>query len=279
VIRALEKTKPDEIYNLAAQSFVAVSFEMPLYTSQADAIGPLRILEAIRNLKSNARFYQASTSEMFGKVRETPQRESTPFHPRSPYGVAKLFGHWITVNYRESHGMHASSGILFNHESPLRGTEFVTRKITATLAMIKHGTRDLLELGNMDALRDWGFAGDYVEGIHLMTQQPVADDFVLATGVNHSVREFVDLAATAAGFNLAWEGEDEGLHAIDRNSGKLVVRVNPDFYRPAEVETLLGDPTKAREVLGWTAKTTLPELVQMMVEADLRKAEKGVLFL
>jgi GDPmannose 4,6-dehydratase len=175
--------------------------------------------------------------------------------------------------------MHASSGILFNHESPLRGTEFVTRKITATLAMIKHGTRDLLELGNMDALRDWGFAGDYVEGIHLMTQQPVADDFVLATGVNHSVREFVDLAATAAGFNLAWEGEDEGLHAIDRNSGKLVVRVNPDFYRPAEVETLLGDPTKAREVLGWTAKTTLPELVQMMVEADLRKAEKGVLFL
>jgi len=279
VIRALEKTKPDEIYNLAAQSFVAVSFEMPLYTSQADAIGPLRILEAIRNLKSNARFYQASTSEMFGKVRETPQRESTPFHPRSPYGVAKLFGHWITVNYRESHGMHASSGILFNHESPLRGTEFVTRKITATLAMIKHGTRDLLELGNMDALRDWGFAGDYVEGIHLMTQQPVADDFVLATGVNHSVREFVDLAATAAGFNLAWEGEDQGLHAIDRNSGKLVVRVNPDFYRPAEVETLLGDPTKAREVLGWTAKTTLPELVQMMVEADLRKAEKGVLFL
>jgi len=279
VIRSLEKIKPDEIYNLAAQSFVAVSFEMPIYTAQADALGPLRILEAIRNIGSNARFYQASTSEMFGKVRETPQSESTPFHPRSPYGVAKLYSHWITVNYRESHGIHASSGILFNHESPLRGTEFVTRKITATLAMIRYGKRSVLELGNMDALRDWGFAGDYVDGIYRMVQLPVADDFVLATGVNHSVREFVDVAARVAGFDLAWEGSGEELHAIDRSSGKTVVTVNPEFYRPAEVETLMGDCTKAREVLGWTARTPLKELVEMMVESDLRKASNGALLL
>ena len=277
VIQAIDKIKPDEFYNLAAQSFVALSFEQPIYTSQADAIGPLRILEAIRLVNPSTKFYQASTSEMFGKVRETPQTEATPFHPRSPYGVAKLYGHWITVNYRESYDMHASSGILFNHESPLRGVEFVTRKITATLALIKTRGSGVLELGNMDAKRDWGFAGDYVEGMRLMLQQPEGGDYVLATGITHSVRDFVDWAASAAGFALEWSGEGEALRAVDLISDREIVRVNPQFYRPAEVDLLLGDCAKAHTELGWKPEVDVQKLVGMMVEADLRRASAGTL--
>src|SRR5579884_2217405 len=236
IMRALAKIKPDEVYNLAAQSFVGLSFEQPLYTADTDAIGPLRILEAVREAIPTSRFYQASTSEMFGKVQATPQDEATPFYPRSPYGFAKLFAHWATVNYRESYGLHASSGILFNHESPLRGREFVTRKITWSLARIRHGQQDVLELGNLDARRDWGFAGDYVEGMWLMLQREKPQDFVLATGENHSVRDFVDAAATPLGFAIDWAGAGPQEHGIDRRSGKTVVRVNPQFYRPAEVD-------------------------------------------
>lgn len=277
ILRTVDTVRPDEVYNLAAQSFVAASFELPVYTADADAMGVVRILEAIRTVGAPTRFYQASTSEMFGKVQQTPQSETTPFYPRSPYGVAKLYGHWITVNYRESYGLHASSGILFNHESPLRGTEFVTRKITATLAMIRHGQKEVLELGNMDAQRDWGFAGDYVEGMWRMLQQDGADDYVLATGKTHAVRQFVDWAAQAAGFSLRWEGEAEGLHAIDAASGRTLVRVNPAYYRPAEVDLLLGDSGKARRQLGWEPKVELRELVEMMVKADLDKAARGLL--
>jgi len=277
IVRALEKVQPDEIYNLAAQSFVALSFEMPLYTADADALGVTRLLEAIRAVNPRTRFYQASTSEMFGKVQETPQTERTPFYPRSPYGVAKLYAHWITVNYRESYGIHASSGILFNHESPLRGQEFVTRKITAGLARIKYAQQDVLELGNLDAKRDWGFAGDYVEGMWRMLQQESPDDYVLATGETHSVREFVELAAEVAGFDLAWEGSGEEERGIDRRTGKVVVRVNPEFYRPAEVDLLLGNPEKAQSRLGWSPRVGFSALVRVMAERDLGRAARGAL--
>ena len=273
--RVIEKSQPTEFFNLAAQSFVATSFEQPLYTADVDGLGVTRILESIRDVNPKIRFYQASTSEMFGLVQETPQSERTPFYPRSPYGVAKLYAHWMTVNYRESYGMHASSGILFNHESPLRGQEFVTRKITAGLARIKHGLQETLELGNMDALRDWGFAGDYVEGMWRMLQQPTADDYVLATGVTTKVRDFVQVSASVAEFQLEWRGSGVDEVGIDAKSGKTVVKVNPEFYRPAEVELLLGDPGKAKSQLGWTPKTTLEGLVQMMMEADLKRVAQN----
>ncbi len=272
--RTLEKTQPEEIYNLAAQSFVAASFEQPLYTSDVDALGVTRVLEAIRSVNPKIRFYQASTSEMFGLVQEVPQTEKTPFYPRSPYGVAKLYAHWMTVNYRESYGIHASSGILFNHESPLRGLEFVTRKITSTLARIKHGSSEVLELGNLSAKRDWGFAGDYVEGMWRMVQQETPDDYVLATGETHTVKEFVDLAAQAAGFDLEWSGQDVTMQAKDVKTGELIVRVNPEFFRPAEVELLVGLNEKAASNLGWKPKIHLNRLVEMMVESDLKKALK-----
>jgi GDPmannose 4,6-dehydratase len=272
--RAIERTQPSEVYNLAAQSFVALSFEQPLYTTDADAMGPLRLLEAIRDVDPQIRFYQASTSEMFGKVRETPQTEATPFHPRSPYGVAKLFAHWIAINYRESYGMHTCSGILFNHESPLRGTEFVTRKITANLAAIKHGRTAPLELGNMDAKRDWGFAGDYVDGMVRMLQADKPDDYVLATGETHTVREFVEHAANVAGIPLNWQGEGASEQARSAD-GQLVVQIRSEFYRPAEVDLLLGDATKARTELGWSPSTSFESLVQMMMRADLDRAAEG----
>jgi len=269
--RNVEKAAPDEIYNLGAQSFVAASFEQPVYTSNVDALGVTRILETIRTVNPAIRFYQASTSEMFGMVKETPQRETTPFHPRSPYGVAKLYGHWITVNYRESYGLHASSGILFNHESPLRGENFVTRKITLHLAEVKHGKRNVLELGNIDARRDWGFAGDYVEGMWAMLQQDAGDDYVLATGETSSVREFVEAAGRALGMQIEWQGSGVDETGIDTVSGKTVMRVNPAFYRPAEVDALLGDPGKAESQLGWTRRTSFDQLVAMMAEIDERR--------
>lgn len=273
--RTLEKYQPTEIYNLAAQSFVGTSFEQPIYTADVDGMGVARFLEAIREVLPTARFYQASTSEMFGKVQEIPQRESTPFYPRSPYGVAKLFAHWMTINYRESFNLHASTGILFNHESPLRGLEFVTRKITAHLANVKHGHQDVLELGNMDAKRDWGFAGDYVEGMHLMLQQAEGGDYVLGTGETTPVRTFVEHAGAHLGFDIEWQGEGVEEKGIDRKTGKTVVRVNPKFYRPAEVDLLHSDPTLAKNKLGWTPKTSLAELVAMMAEADDRRAAQG----
>jgi len=276
IARLIGEIQPDEIYNLAAQSHVAVSFETPEYTANADALGALRLLEAIRlhGLEARARFYQASTSEMFGKVRETPLRESTPFHPRSPYGVAKLFAHWATVNYREAYGLHASSGILFNHESPLRGETFVTRKITRAAAMMKHGLQGTLFLGNLDARRDWGHARDYVEGMWRILQQPVADDYVLATGETHSVREFAELAFSAAGLELAWSGEGSDEKGVCATSGRELIRIDPRYCRPAEVDLLLGDSSKAREVLGWQPQVTFRELVSEMVEADLRAVER-----
>lgn len=277
ILRALEKAQPDEFYNLAAQSFVGASFDQPLYTSEVDAMGVTRILEAIRTVNPKMRFYQASTSEMFGKVQAIPQVETTPFYPRSPYGVAKLYGHWMTVNYRESYGMHACSGILFNHESPLRGMEFVTRKITASFARIKNGQQDMLELGNMEAKRDWGFAGDYVEGMHLMLQQDQPDDYVLSTGETHTVQQFVEWAALASGFELAWEGAGEALKGRDSKTGKVIVQVNPDYYRPAEVELLVGSALKAEQQLGWKPRVSVQQLVEMMVEADLKRASSGKL--
>ena len=271
IMRAIEKVKPDEVYNLAAQSFVQASFEQPILTAEVDAIGVLRILEALRVLKPDAKFYQASTSEMFGKVQEIPQTEKTPFYPRSPYGVAKLFGHWITVNYRESYGMFACSGILFNHESPLRGVEFVTRKITYSLARIKYGLQDKLILGNLDAKRDWGYAPEYVEAMWLMLQQEEPDDYVIATGETHTVREFVEKAAEVAGFEIEWEGEGVNTKGIDRKSGRIIVEVSPEYYRPAEVDILIGNPEKARKKLGWQPKTTFEKLVEIMMEADLKR--------
>jgi len=275
ILRALEKSKPDEIYNLAAQSFVGLSFEQPLYTCEVDGIGALRILEAVRQVVPSARFYQASTSEMYGKAQTVPQDETTPFYPRSPYGIAKLFAHWCTVNYRESYGIQASSGILFNHESPLRGREFVTRKITFSLAQIKHGQLDVLELGNLSAERDWGFAGDYVEGMWLMLQQETAGDFVLATGQTHTVRSFVDTAAARLGFDLEWSGSDSEERGTDRRSGRTIVKVNPRFYRPAEVDMLLGNPEKAERVLGWKRNFGFEELVALMVEVDDKRVRDG----
>ena len=279
ILKVIESCKPDEIYNLAAQSFVGTSFDQPIYTSDVDGLGVLRLLEAIRTVNPKIRIYQASTSEMFGKVQEIPQTEETPFYPRSPYGVAKLYGHWIMKNYRESYGIHATSGILFNHESPLRGIEFVTRKITSSFAQIKHGQLDVLELGNMDAKRDWGHARDYVLGMHLMVQRDEADEFVLSTGETRSVEEFVTIAAKGAGYELEWDGEGEDRTAKDSKSGKTLVQVNPKFYRPAEVELLVGDATKANTVLGWKPASSFDDLVTEMVEADLRRAsEDGILY-
>ena len=274
-IRLLERTEATEIYNLAAQSFVAVSFDQPMTTSQITGLGALNLLEAIRIVNPKIRFYQASTSEMFGKVQEIPQTEVTPFYPRSPYGVAKLYAHWMTVNYRESYDIFGTSGILFNHESPLRGLEFVTRKITDAVARIKLGKLDCLELGNMDAKRDWGFAKDYVEGMWRMLQVDTPDTYVLATGRTETVRDFVRMAFKAAGIEVDFKGEAENEVGIDTRSGRTVVRVNPKFYRPAEVDLLIGSPEKAKRDLGWEPKTTLEELCQMMVLADLRRVEGG----
>ena len=272
ILRALDTVQPDEIYNLAAQSYVALSFEQPVYTADADAIGVLRILEAMRPAVPTAHFYQASTSEMFGRAQATPQDETTPFYPRSPYGLAKLFAHWATVNYREAWGFHASSGILFNHESPLRGREFVSRKITWSLARLRYADGAALELGNLDAARDWGFAGDYVEGMWLMLQQPTAQDFVLATGEAHTVRAFVEAAAARFGFDIEWSGSGVEERGIDRRSGRMLVRINPTLYRPAEVEALIGRPEKARRILGWSHKLGFAGLVTLMCEADARRA-------
>jgi len=271
LIRLLQEIQPTEIYNLAAQSHVWVSFEMPEYTANADGLGALRLLDAMRilKLKDKTRFYQASTSEMFGEVQETPQRETTPFYPRSPYGAAKLYAHWMTVNYREAYGLHASSGILFNHEGPTRGETFVTRKITRAVAAIEKGTQEKLYLGNLDALRDWGHARDYVEGMWLMLQQDQPDDYVLATGEAHSVREFVELAFACVGRRIEWQGSGVDEKGIDGDSGQVLIEIDPRFYRPTEVETLLGDPSKAREKLGWQHRVSFPELVQEMVEADM----------
>lgn len=270
-IRLLEKSGATEVYNLAAQSFVGVSFEQPVTTSQITAIGPLNFLEAIRIVNPAVRFYQASTSEMFGKVQAVPQREDTPFYPRSPYGVAKLFAHWMTVNYRESYGIFGSSGILFNHESPLRGVEFVTRKITDAVARIALGKQDCLELGNIDAKRDWGFAREYVDGMWRMLQADEPDTFVLATNRTETVRDFVAMAFKAAGIEVEFSGQAEAEIARDTKSGKTVMRINPHYYRPAEVDLLIGDPGRAKEKLGWEPKTTLEELCKMMVDADIRR--------
>ncbi|NUW73824.1 GDP-mannose 4,6-dehydratase [Vibrio mediterranei] len=277
-IRVLQVTGATEVYNLAAQSFVGVSFDQPLTTAEITGIGPVNLLEAIRIINPKIRFYQASTSEMFGKVQEIPQRESTPFYPRSPYGVAKLYAHWMVINYRESYDIFATSGILFNHESPLRGQEFVTRKITDSVAKIKLGKLDVLELGNMDAKRDWGFAKDYVEGMWRMLQADKPDTYVLATNRTETVRDFVTMAFKAAGIELEWSGLEENETATDKATGKVVVKVNPKFYRPAEVDLLIGNPEKAKRELGWEPTTTLEELCAMMVEADLRRNEQGFSF-
>lgn len=279
LIRIIQQVQPDEIYNLAAQSHVAVSFETPEYTANADGVGTLRILEAIRilGLEKKSRFYQASTSELYGLVQETPQKESTPFYPRSPYAVAKLYAYWITVNYREAYGMYACNGILFNHESPVRGETFVTRKITRALARIKLKLQDCLYLGNLDALRDWGHARDYVEMQWLMLQQEIPEDFVIATGVQYSVRDFVNAAAEELGIHIRWEGRGVEERGIDAKSGKVIVAVDPRYFRPTEVETLLGDPTRAREKLGWTPRISFEVLVAEMVRADLRDAERDEL--
>lgn len=277
-IRLLQASGATEIYNLAAQSFVGVSFDQPVTTAEITGLGPVNLLEAIRIVNPAIRFYQASTSEMFGKVQAIPQIESTPFYPRSPYGVAKLYAHWMTINYRESYNIFASSGILFNHESPLRGREFVTRKITDSMAKISLGKLDVLELGNMDAKRDWGFAKEYVEGMWRMLQADKPDTYVLATNRTETVRDFVTMAGKAAGFDLVWEGTAENEIAMDRKSRKTLVQVNPKFYRPAEVELLIGDPEKAKRELGWEPKTTLEQLCQMMVEADIRRNEVGFSF-
>jgi GDPmannose 4,6-dehydratase len=277
-IRLLQKTEATEVYNLAAQSFVAVSFDQPMTTAQITGLGPLNLLEAIRIVNPKIRFYQASTSEMFGKVQEIPQTETTPLYPRSPYGVAKLYAHWMTINYRESYDIFGTSGILFNHESPLRGLEFVTRKITDAVARIKLGKQDCVELGNLDAKRDWGYAKDYVEGMWRMLQADTPDAYVLATGRTEMVRDFVRMAFKAAGMELAFKGTGENEVGVEVSSGKTVVRVNPKFYRPAEVELLIGSPEKAKRELGWEPKTTLEELCRMMVEADLKRVERGVSF-
>jgi len=277
-IRLMQKVGVSEIYNLAAQSFVGVSFDQPITTAEITGVGPVNLLEAIRIVNPEIRFYQASTSEMFGLVQAVPQRETTPFYPRSPYGVAKLYAHWMTVNYRESYGIFGTSGILFNHESPLRGREFVTRKITDTFAKMKLGQHDVLELGNMDAKRDWGFAREYVEGMWRMLQADEPDTFVLATNRTETVRDFVHLAAKAAGYELEFKGQEENEIGVDVNTGKTLVRVNPRFYRPAEVDLLIGDASKAREKLGWAPKTTLEELAAMMVEADIRRNTAGASF-
>lgn len=278
LIRIIQQVQPDEVYNLAAQSHVAVSFEEPEYTANSDALGPLRMLEAIRilGLEKKTRFYQASTSELYGLVQEVPQKESTPFYPRSPYAVAKLYAYWITVNYREAYGIYACNGILFNHESPVRGETFVTRKITRAMARIKLGLQDCLYLGNLDARRDWGHARDYVEMQWLMLQQDTPEDFVIATGVQYSVRDFVDAAARELGIAIQWSGQ--GVDEVGADGrGRVIVRVDPRYFRPTEVETLLGDATRAKQKLGWTPRTSFDELVAEMVREDLKSAERDEL--
>jgi len=277
-IRMVSKIQPDEIYNLAAQSFVAVSFEQPISTAHISGLGALHLLEAIRIVNPKIRFYQASSSEMFGNVQEIPQTEKTSLYPRSPYGVAKVFAHWMTINYRESYNIFGSSGILFNHESPLRGLEFVTRKITDGVARVAKGKLNYIELGNLDAKRDWGFAKDYVEGIYLMLQADAPDTFVLATNRTESVRDFVKMSFKAVGINLVFKGRDQDEVAFNAQTGKLVVKVNPKFYRPAEVDLLIGNPQKAKDILGWKPTTSLEDLCQMMVNADIRRVERGVSF-
>lgn len=277
-ISLLQKVEPDEVYNLAAQSFVGVSFEQPTTTAMITGVGALNVLEAIRLTNRRIKFYQASTSEMFGKVQSIPQDEETPFYPRSPYGVSKLYAHWMTVNYRESYGIFASSGILFNHESPLRGKEFVTRKITDSVARIALGKLGCLELGNMDAKRDWGYAKEYVDGMWRMLQADESDTFVLATGRTETVRDFVRMAFKGAGMDVEFRGAGEHEEAVDTASGKVVVKVNPRFYRPAEVDLLIGNPAKANAKLGWHAHTSLEDLCEMMVKADMRRNERGVSF-
>jgi GDPmannose 4,6-dehydratase len=272
--RSIEKVRPDEIYNLASQSFVGLSFEIPLFTADATGLGPLRLLEAVRSVDPKIKFYQASSSEMFGKVKTASQNEETPFYPRSPYAVSKLFAHWMAVNYRESYGMFVCSGILFNHESPLRGLEFVTRKITHSVARIKHGYQNEVLLGQLDSSRDWGYAPEYVEAMWLMLQQPEAQDYVIATGETHSVREFVELAFKGAGYDIEWSGKGVDEIAIDKNSGKTIVRIDPRFYRPAEVDFLVGDYTRAKKLFGWSPKTTFKELVEIMLEHDLKLVAK-----
>ena len=276
LIRLIQQHQPDEIYNLAAQSHVQVSFETPEYTANADAIGTLRILEAIRilGLEKKTRFYQASTSELYGKAQEVPQRETTPFYPRSPYGVAKLYAYWITVNYREAYDLHASNGILFNHESPMRGETFVTRKITRAVAAIEKGLQEHLYLGNLNAKRDWGHARDYAEGMWLMLQQSKPDDYVLATGETRSVREFVELAFAHVGRTIEWRSQGVDERGVDPKSGKTLVLIDPRYFRPTEVDLLLGDPTKARTRLGWSHKTSFAELVAEMVESDLEAIDR-----
>ncbi|MBQ4472131.1 MAG: GDP-mannose 4,6-dehydratase [Alphaproteobacteria bacterium] len=278
IARLLKNYQPDEFYNLAAQSFVAASWSEPVYTAQADGMGVLYILEAIREFSPKTRFYQTSTSEMFGKIQEPVQSETTPFYPRSPYGVAKLMAHWMVTNYRESFNVFACSGILFNHESPMRGKEFVTRKITAHFAEMVTGKTDKpVELGNLNAKRDWGFAGDYVEGMWLMLQQEKSDTYVLATKETHSIREFVEEAGRTAGFDIEWRGEGVDEIGVDKKTGKTVVKVNPQFYRPAEVDILLGNPEKAEKTIGWHRKVNFAGLAKMMMEADIERAKKGIL--
>lgn len=277
-VRLLQQTGATEVYNLAAQSFVGVSFDQPVTTAEITGLGAVNLLEAIRIVNSEIRYYQASTSEMFGKVQEIPQTEATPFYPRSPYGVAKLYAHWMTINYRESYGIFATSGILFNHESPLRGREFVTRKITDSVAKIKLGKLDVLELGNIDAKRDWGFAKEYVEGMWRMLQTDKPDTYVLATNRTETVRDFVTLAFKAVDIEIRWEGQGEQEEGVNAETGEVLVRVNPKFYRPAEVELLIGNPQKAKDELGWEPGTSLESLCRMMVEADLRRNEQGFSF-
>jgi GDPmannose 4,6-dehydratase len=275
IFRTIEKIKPDEIYNLAAQSFVAASFEQPILTSDINSLGTLRLLEVIRTVKPDTKFYQASTSEMFGKVKTLPLNEDSYFYPRSPYAISKLFAHWITVNYREAYNIFACSGILFNHESPLRGTEFITRKVSLAVARIKYGKQDKLVVGNLDAKRDWGYAPEYVYGMYLMLQNDKPDDFVLATGEAHSVREFIEEAFRVAGFEIYWEGRGLEEKGRDAKTGKVLVEVSPEFYRPAEVDVLVGDYSKAKRILGWEPKTTFKELVRIMVEEDMRRVRDG----
>jgi GDPmannose 4,6-dehydratase len=280
LIRLVQETQPDEIYNLAAQSHVQVSFETPEYTANADAVGTLRLLEAIRLLKleSKTRFYQASTSELYGKVQETPQKETTPFYPRSPYAAAKLYGYWITVNYREAYGMHASNGILFNHESPIRGETFVTRKITRAVAAISLGLQDKLYLGNIDAKRDWGHARDYVEGMWRMLQQDTSDDYVLATGETHAVREFIELSFGHVDIEIEWSGQGVHEKGRDKQTGRTLIEIDPRYFRPTEVDLLLGDPSKAKRVLGWSATTPFKDLVKDMVTADVALIQRESAF-
>jgi GDPmannose 4,6-dehydratase len=277
-LRLLERSEPEYVYNLASQSFVGVSFQQPIATAQMTAIGPLHLLEAIRQVNNNIKFYQASSSELYGRVRATPQNEDTPFHPRSPYAVAKLFGHWITINYRESYGIFASSGILFNHESPLRGRDFVTRKITNSVACIHLGKQDWLEIGNLEAKRDWGFAKEYTEGMISIMNHGEPDTFVLGTGKSTSVRDFAEMAFAGVGIELAWRGEGVDEVGICKKTGKVRIKVNPVYFRPAEVDALVADAGRARKLLGWEARTTLGELCRLMVEADIRRNQVGVSF-